>query len=56
MDEYFISNEIKTYYCSCCEEKSQIVSWEYKYSRFCYICQNCKIKIKRRLLQIKRGY
>ena len=51
-----MDNSIKSYFCNGCRSETKIIVWEKKYSRYGFICYNCKKNINKRLKQILRGF
>lgn len=48
--------KIKTYHCKGCQQNVNILLWRKTHNSFGYFCENCTLKIDKRLSEIKKGF
>ena len=48
--------KIKNYHCKGCQQNVKILLWRKTHNNFGYFCENCTLKLDRRLSEIKRGF
>ena len=55
---YMVENweKIKTYHCKGCQQNVNILLWRKTHNSFGYFCENCTLKIDKRLSEIKKGF